>query len=216
MKLAFDAIGKLPDWAQKTLVLLPAVPLLLPSDLTAPLWLGGTALILWLSSSAREAVFSMVYRNIWVTLAIGLLLGSFVGLVLNPLMDGFAETITGTTIDLSQFADVEGNDGAFIELLIVAMLFGGVVEEIAFRGFFVGWGTRLFGMKAAVPLILLSSVAFGVGHLYQDLAGGVSTGIFALMMGALYIAFDRKLLPVILIHAVSNIWGVLEIYRYGV
>lgn len=216
MKLAFDAIGKLPDWAQKALLLLPAVPLLLPSDLTAPLWLGGTALVLWLSRSAREAVFSMVYRNIWVTLALGLLVGSFVGLALNPLMDGFAETITGTTIDLSQFADVEGNDGAFIELLIVAMLFGGVVEEIAFRGFFIGWGTRLFGMKAAVPLILLSSVAFGVGHLYQDLAGGMSTGIFALMMGALYIAFDRKLLPVILIHAVSNFWGVLEIYRYGV
>ena len=36
------------------------------------------------------------------------------------------------------------------------------------------------------------------------------------MMGALYIAFDCKLLPVILIHAVSNFWGVLEIYRYGV
>ena len=216
MKLVFDRLGSLSLWQKRVLVLLPAIPLLIPSDLTAPLWLGSTALILWLSRSARQAVFRMVYRNVWTTLAIGLVVGSVVGVMLNPMMDGFAEFATGTTIDLSQFADVQGDDGAFIELLIVAILFGGVVEEIAFRGFFIGWGTRLFGMKAAVPLILLSSLAFGIGHLYQDLAGGVSTAMFALLMGALYIAFDRKLLPVILIHAVSNFWGVLEIYRYGV
>jgi len=216
MKLAFDAIGKLPVWAQRTLVLLPAVPLLLPSDLTAPLWLGGTAMILWLSRSAREAVFSMVYRNLFVTLAIGLVLGSVIGLWLNPAMDAFAEYLTGTQSELSQFADVQGNGGAFMELLIVAILFGGVVEEVAFRGFFIGWGTRLFGMKAAVPLLLLSSAAFGIGHLYQDMAGGASTALFALLVGSIYLLLDRKLLPVILIHAVSNFWGVLEIYRYGV
>ncbi|MEX0342902.1 MAG: CPBP family intramembrane glutamic endopeptidase, partial [Erythrobacter sp.] len=133
-----------------------------------------------------------------------------------PAMDGVAELLTGTTIDLSQFADVQGNDGAFLELLIVAILFGGILEEIAFRGFFIGWGTRLFGMKAAIPLLLLSSAAFGIGHLYQDLAGGVSTALFALLLGTIYLLLDRKLLPVILIHAVSNFWGVLEIYRYGV
>lgn len=216
MKLAFDAIGKLPVWAQKTLVLLPAVPLILPSDLTAPLWLGGTALILWLSRSAREAVFSMVYRNFVATLAIGLVLGCIVGLWLNPAMDALAEHLTGTQIDLSQFGDVQGDDGAFMELLLVAILFGGLVEEVAFRGFFIGWGTRLFGIRAAVPLLLISSVAFGIGHLYQNLAGGVSTALFALLLGTLYLLFDRKLLPVILIHAVSNFWGVLEIYRYGV
>lgn len=216
MKLAFDAAGKLPPWALKALVLLPAIPLLLPSDLTAPLWLGGTALILWLSRSARESVFRMIYRNVFVTLAIGVILGTMVGLWLNPAMDAFAEYITGTKIDLSQFADVQGDDGAFMELLIVALLFGGVVEEVAFRGFFIGWGTKLFGSGAAIPLLLLSSAAFGIGHLYQDLAGGVSTALFALLLGILYLLFDRKLLPVILIHAVSNFWGVLEIYRYGV
>lgn len=216
MKLVFDAIGRLPDWAQKTLVILPAVPLLLPSDLTAPLWLGGTALVLLLSRSAREAVFNMIYRNAFVTLAIGLSLGTIIGLWLNPAMDSFAEYVTGTTIDLSQFADVQGNDGAFMELLIVAILFGGVVEEVAFRGFFIGWGTRLFGLRAAIPLLVLSSAAFGIGHLYQDIAGGVSTALFALLIGTIYLLLDRKLLTVILIHAVSNFWGVLEIYRNGV
>jgi membrane protease YdiL (CAAX protease family) len=216
MKLAFDPIGKVSLWQQRALVLLPAIPLLWVTDLTAPLWLGSTAMIIWLSRSARDAVFQMIYRNWWTTLAIGLVLGTLVGTVLNPAMDSFAELITGTKIDLSQFADVRGNSGAFMELLIVALLFGGVVEELAFRGFFIGWGTKLFGMKAAIPLVLLSSVAFGIGHLYQDLAGGVSTALFALLLGGLYLLFDRKLLSVILIHAVSNFWGVLEIYRYGV
>lgn len=216
MKFAFDTIGKLPLWAQRMLMLLPAIPLLLPSDLTAPLWLGGTALILVLSRSARDAVFQMIYRNFIISLILGVTLGTIIGLWVNPAIDGVAEYMTGTTVDLSQFADVQGNDGAFMELLILAILFGGVVEEISFRGFFIGWGTRLFGIKAAIPLILLSSVAFGIGHLYQDLAGGVSTALFAILIGGLYLLFDRKLLPVILIHAVSNFWGVLEIYRYGV
>ena len=211
-----DPVGRLPIGAQRALCLFPALPLLWETDLTPILWLGSTAAVLWLSRSARESVFQMIYKSWPITLAIGIALGTFVGLVVNPVLDSFSEWLTGTDIDLSQFASVQGDGGAYLELLIVAILFGGIVEEVAFRGFFIGWGTRLFGMKLAVPLLLLSSIAFGIGHLYQDLAGGVSTGLFALIMGGLYLLFDRKLLPVILIHAVSNFCGVTEIFLNGV
>jgi len=215
MKMLFDPVGRMPLWGQRLLCLFPAAPLLWETDLTALLWLGSTAAILWLSRSARHAVFQMLYKSWPVTLAIGVLLGTLVGLIVNPAIDAFAEQVTGTTIDLSQFSEVKGDVGAYVELLLVAILFGGVVEELAFRAFFIGWGTRLFGMKAAIPMVLLSSLAFGIGHLYQDLAGGISTGLFSVLVGTLYLALDRKALPVILVHAVSNFWGVTDIFMHG-
>lgn len=215
MRLLFNPAGKWPRWSLNLLWTLPLLPLLFETDLTALLWLGSTAIILLICLSAREAVFQMIYRDWFKTLAIGVGVGSVVGLVANPAMDLFAERLTGEEIDLSQFADVYQNTGAYIELLIVALVFGGIVEELCFRGFFIGWGTKLFGTRATIPLIIVSSAAFSIGHLYQGLAGGISTGLFSLLMGALYVILDRKLLPLMLIHAVSNFWGVTEIYLSG-
>ena len=215
MKFLFNPAGEWPKWLLKLLWAVPLLPLLFETDLTALLWLGSTTIILMVCLSARAAVFQMIYKDWFRTLVIGLVLGSFVGLVANPAIDMFAESLTGEEIDLSQFADVYQNTGAYIELLIVALVFGGIVEELCFRGFFIGWGTKLFGIRATIPLIIVSSSAFSIGHLYQGLAGGVSTGLFSLLMGALYAFLDRKLLPLILIHGVSNFWGVTEIYRVG-
>nr|WP_276591839.1 CPBP family intramembrane glutamic endopeptidase [Sphingomicrobium nitratireducens] len=212
MKLLSDPVGNLSLRRQALLWLIPLLSLAYETDLTALLWLGSTTAILLTSASARQSVFAMIYRNWWTTLAVGVGIGLLFGALINPAIDGLAETITGSEIDLSQFADVEGDSGAFIELLIVAILFGGVVEEACFRGFFIGWGVTLFGKRWAIPILLVSSAVFGMGHLYQSPAGALSTGLFALIVGGLYLALGRKLLPVILIHAVSNAWGVTEIY----
>ncbi len=215
MKLLFDPAKHWPRWSLWLLWLLPLLPLLFETDLTALIWLGSTAVILLVCRSARHSVFQMIYKNWTKSLVIGLVLGTFVGLVANPAIDMLAEYVTGTKIDLSQFSDVQGDAGAYIELLIVAMIFGGVIEEIAFRGFFIGWGIELFGKNAAIPLVAISSIAFAIGHLYQNAAGGLSTGLFAILLGALYLLLNRKLLPVMLVHAVSNFWGVTEIYLSG-
>lgn len=215
MPFLFNPAGKWPRWSLALLWTLPLLALLFETDLTALLWLGSTGIALVISASAREAVFRMIYKD-WVkTLIIGVGVGSVVGLVANPALDLIAESLTGEEIDLSQFAEVHQNAGAYIELLIVAMMFGGIVEELCFRGFFIGWGTKLFTTRATIPLIIVSSAAFAIGHFYQGLAGGISTGLFSLLMGTLYVILDRKLLPLILIHAVSNFWGVTEIYIYG-
>ena len=44
---------------------------------------------------------------------------------------------------------------------------------------------------------------------------GVSAGLFSILLGVLYLSMARKLLPLILIHAVSNFWGVTELYLNG-
>ena len=136
-------------------------------------------------------------------------------LLIDPIIIPLSEAATGSTIDLSQFADVHGDAGAFIELLIVALIFGGVVEEICFRGFFIGWGVSLYGRRAALPLVLVTSVAFGIGHWYQGPAGAIVTGTSSIVFGLVYIMTGYKLLPAVATHMSVNFLGVLDLYLHG-
>ena len=200
---------------QRLLWVLPLLPLILVTDFTALLWLGGTGLILLLVKDARASTFSFVYRNWWISLGIGGLVGSAIHFLIDPIIIPLSEAATGSTIDLSQFVDVHGDAGAFIELLIVALIFGGVVEEICFRGFFIGWGISLYGRRAALPLVLVTSVAFGIGHWYQGPAGAIVTGTSSIVFGLVYIMTGFKLLPAVATHMSVNFLGVLDLYLHG-
>ena len=200
---------------QRVFWLLPLLPLVIITDLTALLWLGGTALILLLVKDSREPTFSLVYRNWWTSLGIGLVAGTAIHFVIDPIVIPIAEKLTGSAMNLSQFAKVQGDAGEFMELLIVALIFGGIIEEVCFRGFFIGWGVKLFGIQSAIPLVLIISVVFGIGHWYQGPVGAIATGVASIVFGIVYVATGYKLLPAIAAHMSSNFFGVLYLYLYG-
>lgn len=127
------------------------------------------------------------------------------------LMDPALERMFGE-IDLSNFANVEGNLANYLVLLAIGLIFGGVIEELVFRGLVIGWGTALFGERAAVPLLLLSSAVFGLAHLYQDWGGVISTGLTGLAFGSIYLAAGRKLLPAMLAHMTLDAIGITMLY----
>ena len=102
-----------------------------------------------------------------------------------------------------------------VEWLLVAVVFGGIWEEIAFRGFLIGFGVRLFDARWALPLAIVTSVLFGYGHIYQSLSGAILTGLIGFVFALVYVLCGRKLLPAIVAHSVSNIIGVTMIYLYG-
>jgi membrane protease YdiL (CAAX protease family) len=186
---------------QRLFWLLPLLPPVIVTDLTAILWLGGTALVLVFVKNSRAPTFAFVYRNWWTS----------VGIVVIPL----AEKMTGSPMDLSQFAAVQGDAGEFMTLLIVALVFGGIIEEICFRGYFIGWGAALYGARSALPLVLVISTVFGIGHWYQGPSGAIVTGVGSVVFGLVYVATGCKLLPAIATHMTSNFFGVLDLYLYG-
>src|SRR3546814_4391845 len=102
-----------------------------------------------------------------------------------------------------------------MSLLFVGLLLGVVIEEITFLGFFIGWGTVLFGERWGFPLLVVTSLVFGLGHRYQDLPGAITAGISGVMFGLVYLGAGRKLLPAIATHMTSNFWGITEIYLHG-
>ena len=200
---------------QRLFWLLPLLPLVIVTDLTALLWLGGTALVLLFVRNSRAPTFALVYRNWWTSIGIGLAVGCAIHFLIDPVITPLAENMTGSAMDLSQFADVQGDAGEFMSLLILALVFGGIIEEICFRGYFIGWGVTLFGNRMALPLVLAISVVFGIGHWWQGPAGAIVTGIGSVVFGLVYIATGRKLLPAIATHMCSNFLGVVDLYLHG-
>jgi uncharacterized protein len=95
----------------------------------------------------------------------------------------------------------------FLALAITA----GLCEEFLYRGFAMAVLTR---MGSPVWLaVLLSSILFGLAHLYQGRGGFVSTMVIGGVLGCGRIAYD-SLVPVIFWHAAVDVVAGLAGPRY--
>jgi len=88
----------------------------------------------------------------------------------------------------------------------------GIVEETIYRGFVFWYLAQLMPLWAVV---LVSSLAFGLGHSYQGVAGVIRVTLIGIAFGALYVYSGSIWLPIIG-HALLDILQsamVLEILR---
>ena len=77
-----------------------------------------------------------------------------------------------------------------------------ICEEFIFRGFMIA---ALFRVNLPTPLVVvISSVMFGIAHLYQGKGGGAGTAILGMLFAGVRITYG-SLLPVVLWHAVLDI-----------
>lgn len=98
----------------------------------------------------------------------------------------------------------------FTFYILLAMT-AGLCEEFIFRGFVIA---ALFRAGLATwGVVLLSSLMFGVAHLYQGRSGGGGTGILGMLFAGVRIAY-HSLLPVIVWHAVLDIVAGIAGARY--
>ena len=87
-------------------------------------------------------------------------------------------------------------------LFILLALTAGICEEFLFRGFVMAALLRT-GL-ATWLVVVLSSVMFGVAHLYQGKGGSVGTGILGTLFALVRIAY-HSLLPAVVWHAVLDV-----------
>jgi uncharacterized protein len=76
----------------------------------------------------------------------------------------------------------------------------GVSEELVFRGFLLYYLSLYVPQANILERVLLTSLVFGFGHIYQGWMGVVGTGIVGLVLAILYLMTGSLLLPV-MIHA---------------
>lgn len=73
-------------------------------------------------------------------------------------------------------------------------LTAGIVEEIVYRGFVIWYLSQYMPVWGAV---LVSSLAFGLGHSYQGVSGALRVSLVGLAFGALYVVTGSIWLPII-------------------
>jgi membrane protease YdiL (CAAX protease family) len=87
---------------------------------------------------------------------------------------------------------------------VVVSITAGLCEETLFRGFMLHY-LHVFPWTLNLTLVLLiSSVIFGLNHLYQGAAGVAASAIVGFLFGLLFLLTENLLLPVIL-HGVMDL-----------
>jgi membrane protease YdiL (CAAX protease family) len=150
----------------------------------------------------------------YYTIIRGMLLGVVIQLAFSIIFDPLIEKLTGTPIDLSNFDNMRGNLPLFFIWLVIGIGFGGFLEEITFRGYLITRLKLIIGDSpfSLIIILLLTSVSFGLAHLYQDWSGVISTGIFAFIFGVIFIQSKYNLWMPILTHSSANLVGLVLIY----
>jgi membrane protease YdiL (CAAX protease family) len=117
---------------------------------------------------------------------------------------------TETTV--SRFGDIQGNLRLYLWWVLLGWVFGGLIEEMLFRGFLLNRLEAVFGRHwpSTLLAIVFQAAVFGLIHYYYQGAFGALT-IFAgaCFIGLCYVLCGRNLWPVILSHGVLNTLGFL-------
>lgn len=167
----------------------------------------------------REGLATLGFRRVphfWRMAAgvLGLVVGwSLLSLgLLRPMLNH----LTGTTEDLSQYADLQGNLGMLAGLLLVTWTVAAFGEEIVYRGFLQTRITDILGadLVGTVIAVAVSSVLFGLAHTEYGIVGVAVTFLDALFFSVLRLRY-RTLWAPILAHGFWNTLGIVGFFLVG-
>ena len=101
---------------------------------------------------------------------------------------------------------MRGNVPMLVFWLVLSWTLAALGEEISYRGYVMNRVADFFGRTAAAwaAAVLITSVLFGVGHLYQGASGIASNFVSALVYSGLYLGSDRNLWVPILAHGMED------------
>jgi membrane protease YdiL (CAAX protease family) len=80
----------------------------------------------------------------------------------------------------------------------------GICEEIVYRGFLLHYFQHGPVHLNLTWALAVSSLIFGIGHLYQGIVGSVQTAVVGFLLGGIFIASGSLLLPMV-IHALLDL-----------
>ncbi|MBS3817966.1 CPBP family intramembrane metalloprotease [bacterium] len=171
-------------------------------------------LTLWLRGRGWEE-FGFQIPKSWgqiLLVAVGgtLLIHMLMSFILKP----FITQLTGESVDISRFDPVRGNLVYLLMGLSVVWTLAAFGEEMVFRGYLLNRIADLFKNRYtgwAVGLIV-SSIVFGLGHLYQGISGAILAGFFGMVFALVYLVSGRNLWVPILLHGFYDTSAFLILY----
>lgn len=124
--------------------------------------------------------------------------------------------LSGTTRDVSVFADLQGNVGELLFLLAASWTLAAVGEEMAYRGFVQNRIISLFSNKTTgiAVAVVASSLLFGLAHTEQGVVGVVTTCLDAFFFSFVRYKYDN-LWAAVLAHGFLNSIGIVTFFFTG-
>lgn len=145
-----------------------------------------------------------------LSLAIGWTIVNF-GLIL-PILN----RLSGTTRDVSTFANLQGNAGELMFLLAASWTLAAVGEELAYRGFMQHRIISLFSGRAigVAVAVISSALLFGFAHTEQGIVGVFTTCLDAFFYSYVRYKYDN-LWAAVLAHGFMNTIGIVTFFFTG-
>lgn len=119
--------------------------------------------------------------------------------LLSPLLDALLPAAAVRGIDM---AKLFSNTSYLILFMFIGWFKGGFSEEL-WRIFVLTRFEKLFGKPGLIIALILSSIIFGIGHLYQGISGLISISIIGFLYALVYLR-KRSALEAVLAHATEN------------
>ncbi len=185
---------------------------------TLSAWLWIAAVVAYLAVGFR-GVFTMtpmpgdaswLFAHAWVRFAVEGVLAIFVVLTLLPPVIAIWKNVSKTPRGYSSadafksldfFFPATGTERRWFGFLCIS---AGICEESLFRGFLLHY-LHVFPTSLNVTLaLLLSSLIFGLQHLYQGIGGAAATVVAGFLFGLMFLLTGNLLLPM-LFHAVMDL-----------
>lgn len=131
--------------------------------------------------------------------------------IVNTVVDALLPRALAEGVDMSKlFGDISS-----LPVLILLALFKGGFQEELWRIFILTRFERLFGRSGLLVALILSSVVFGTGHLYQGVGGMIEATVRGLLRALVYLR-RRSALEVVSSHAVYDVISmILGFFIYG-
>ena len=117
-------------------------------------------------------------------------------------------------VDLSRYDIMAGNLKLFLIATPGAMITGGFMEEVIYRGMMIDRIGRIFGGDRRALWIgaALCGVPFGLIHFEWGIGGMFTTAVMGSLLGLFYIGTKRNLWPLIAAHATLDFLLMLQVY----
>lgn len=206
-------------WKIITIIELVAAVIVVLLDLFVPtLVILGMALISLIVRREKPAILGLKKSKSWL----GMAAIAFLGAVLLQLFDAgvmmpILNRLTGTAIDNSGVAQLQGNLQQLLIYLVLAWTLAALGEEIVYRGYLQKLLGDLFGSSLAgvILTIGISSMVFGLAHLEQGIVGVIVTTFDGVFYSLLKRKFKGNLWAAILVHGFYNTVGMVVFYFAG-
>ena len=141
----------------------------------------------------------------------------FLELSVDFLFQPLINWICNEPADYSTFVHLEGNKKLYSEWLLKMWISAAIGEELLFRAFVFSQLDRLIGNKKLI-ILFISAVLFCLPHLYQGIAGLLTTFTFGIGFGLIYMKFKNIWINILVHGLIDTIFltlsflGLLDFY----